>query len=78
MNKMTKQTETITPINPVSSWLTPDLVAEVKKVFEPRYKRSLTDTEVVAIAENLTGLLEVFFKYKFRTTNKLGFLTCKK
>ena len=47
-------------------WLTPQLKAEVRKVFEPRYKHPLTDSEVFAIAENLTQLLEVFFKMKWR------------
>lgn len=47
-------------------WLTPQLKEEIRKVFEPRYKRTLTDTEVISIAQNLTQLLEVFFKFKWR------------
>jgi len=47
-------------------WLTPQLKAEVRKVFEPRYKRLLTDSEIIAIAQNLTNLLETFFKMKWR------------
>ena len=48
-------------------WLTDELKAEVRKVFEPRYKRPLTDDEVVGIAQSLTQLLEVFFKFRRRT-----------
>lgn len=47
-------------------WLTPELQVEIRRVFEPRYKHPLTDLEVIAIAENLTQLLEVFFKMKWR------------
>ncbi len=47
-------------------WLTDDLKKEIKKVFESRYKRSLADTEVIKIAENLTGLMEAFLKMKWR------------
>jgi hypothetical protein len=50
-----------------NKWITPQLKAEVRKVFEPRYKRPLTDSEIISIAENLTQLLEVFFKFKRRT-----------
>lgn len=47
-------------------WLTPQLQLEVRKVFEPRYSCSLTDSEVIAIAESLTQVLEVFFHFKWR------------
>ncbi len=46
-------------------WITPELIQEIRDVFEPRYKRKLTDDEVVEIAENLTGVLETFFKFKY-------------
>lgn len=54
-------------------WLSPQLKEEVRKVFEPRYKRKLTDSEIVSIAQNLTQIMEVFFKFKWRiygTNNK--------
>ena len=47
-------------------WLNEDLKKEIKKVFEPRYKRSLTDDEVAKIAENLTDLMEAFLKMKWK------------
>ncbi len=50
-----------------NKWITPQLKTEVRKVFEPRYKRPLTDSEIISIAENLTQLLEVFSKFKRRT-----------
>ncbi|MBI2196127.1 hypothetical protein HYU45_00780 [Candidatus Daviesbacteria bacterium] len=47
-------------------WLNEDLKKEIKKVFEPRYKRSLTDEEVTVIAENLTEVMEAFLKMKWK------------
>lgn len=49
-----------------NKWLTPQLKEEIRKVFEPRYKRPLTDSEIIYIAQNLTSLLEIFFKMKWR------------
>ncbi|OQA83423.1 MAG: hypothetical protein BWY29_00280 [Microgenomates group bacterium ADurb.Bin238] len=51
-----------------SAWLNPVFQEKVRQVFEPRYGRKLTDGEVVEIANNLTSLLEVFFKFKWRLT----------
>ena len=51
-------------------WITNELKAEIRKVFEPRYKHPLTDLEVIAIAQNLTNLLETFFKMKWRLQNE--------
>ncbi|TSC85372.1 MAG: hypothetical protein G01um10147_1186 [Microgenomates group bacterium Gr01-1014_7] len=47
-------------------WLNEDLKKEIKKVFEPRYKRSLTGDEVTQIAENLTDVMEAFLKMKWK------------
>ena len=49
----------------MKSWLTPQLKEEVRKVFEPRYKRKLTEIEVVEIAKNLTGFVEAYSKSKY-------------
>lgn len=49
-----------------NKWLTPQLKGQIRKVFEPRYKRPLSDSEIIAIAQNLTSLLEIFFKMKWR------------
>jgi len=48
------------------TWLTDELKAEVRSLFEPRYKRKLTDDEVVGIANNLTEFIKTFLKFKWR------------
>lgn len=45
-------------------WLTKELRQDVRKVFEPRYKRKLTDDEVVEIANSLTDFVAVYVKGK--------------
>lgn len=50
----------------MSNWLTPSLKKEIRKVFEPRYKRKLTDNEVNEIALNLTGAMETILRLKWR------------
>lgn len=47
-------------------WFTEELLQEVRKVFEPRYKRRLSDNEVIGIAENLTEFMEAYLKMKWR------------
>lgn len=39
---------------------------EVRKVFEPRYRRLLTDNEVEDIAENLSIVVEEICKFKWK------------
>lgn len=48
-------------------WLTAELQARVRSLYEPRYKRHLTEEEVITIALNLTSLIEHFLKFKRRT-----------
>lgn len=50
----------------METWITPELKAAVRKVFEPRYKKQLTDLEVVSIATNLTSFIEHYAKYRWR------------
>ncbi len=45
-------------------WLTLELNEEVKKVFEPRYGRKLTNIEVEQIAKNLTEFVELYSRLK--------------
>ena len=47
-------------------WLTDELKARVRKVFEVRYKRTLTEIEVITISENLANFMEHFLKFKWR------------
>lgn len=51
-------------------WLTEPLRQEIRRVFEPKYKRSLSDAEVETIAENLTEVMETFLKMKARQKEK--------
>lgn len=46
-------------------WLTEELKQEIKKLFEPKYKRKLTENEVIEIADNLTEVMEAFLKLKW-------------
>ena len=46
-------------------WLTDELKQDIKKLFEPKYKRKLTDDEVIEIADNLTEVMEAFLKLKW-------------
>lgn len=48
----------------LTSWLTIETQQEIRDVFEPRYKRKLSKTEVVEIAENITGAMERILKFK--------------
>jgi len=47
-------------------WLTAELKSEVRSLFEPRYKRKLSDDEVIEIARNLTNYMEDYLKFKWR------------
>ena len=47
-------------------WLNEDLKQKVRNVFEPDYKRKLTDEEVLTIANNLTEFMEGYIKFRLR------------
>lgn len=47
-----------------TKWISEALIADVRRVFEPRYKRSLTDSESIEIAMNLTNFVEVYAKWR--------------
>lgn len=51
----------------IAGWLTKELRQEVRKAFEPRYKRELSEDEVFSIAMNLAQFMEDFLKFKWRT-----------
>ncbi|OGD95517.1 hypothetical protein A3F57_03225 [Candidatus Roizmanbacteria bacterium RIFCSPHIGHO2_12_FULL_36_11] len=48
------------------NWLNDELRREIKRIFEPRYKKTLSDSEVELIAINLTELLGGLLKLKWR------------
>jgi hypothetical protein len=45
-------------------WLTTELKGEIRKVFEPRYKKKLSDLEIIDIANNLVGGMESIIRLK--------------
>ena len=47
-------------------WLSEKLKQKTKEVFEPRYGRKLTDSEVIEIADNLEVVVEEILKLKWR------------
>ena len=48
------------------NWINEGLEYEIRKVFEKRYKRILTDGEVIEIGENLEAVTEEILKLKWR------------
>ncbi len=47
-------------------WLDENLKQEIRNLFEPRYKRKLTEAEILAIANNLTKLFEDYLMFRWR------------
>ena len=50
----------------MDTWLTERLKQEIRNTFEPRYKRELSDDEVVEIATNLVTFTEHVVKFSKR------------
>lgn len=50
----------------METWLTEELKHKVRQIFEPRYKRPLTDNEVLEIANNLADFVKHFVQFKAR------------
>ncbi|KKQ85185.1 MAG: hypothetical protein UT08_C0009G0019 [Candidatus Woesebacteria bacterium GW2011_GWB1_38_8] len=50
-------------------WLTDELKQDVRKHFEPKYKRKLTENEVYTIADNLKEVIEAYLKMKWQQLN---------
>ncbi len=49
----------------MNHWVTPKLKRRVRDVFEPRYRRALSDDEINEIADNLAGYMEALLKSKW-------------
>jgi hypothetical protein len=47
-------------------WFKTELQQEIKRIFEPRYKRKLLDGEVIEIAENLADVVEQILRLKWK------------
>lgn len=50
----------------MNNWLNENLKNEIRKIFEPRYKRVLSDAEVVEIGESLAEVIEQILKHQWR------------
>ncbi|MDP2672154.1 MAG: hypothetical protein Q8O68_01440 [Candidatus Daviesbacteria bacterium] len=48
------------------TWLTDELRQDIRKQYEPLYKRKLTDDEIEKIAVNLTEVIEAYLKMKWK------------
>ena len=48
------------------NWLNDELKLKIRKVYEPKYGRNLSDFEVEELATNLTDVLETCFKAEYR------------
>jgi hypothetical protein len=53
-------------------WLDENLIFEIKRVFEPKYCKKLSLTEVHIIASNLTAYFENYTKFKMNIKNETG------
>ncbi len=60
-----KCSQKVIPIK-YKDWLSDELKEEVINMFEPLYKRALTDDDVTEIANNLSGLAELWVKFNLR------------
>jgi hypothetical protein len=49
-----------------TTWITPNLKAQIRNVFEPRYKRKLSHLEIIEIAENLAGVIETICQTEWK------------
>lgn len=54
----------------MDNWLDENLKKEVRKVFEPKYKRKLTEEEVKDIANNLVMLVENSARFRWSKYGK--------
>lgn len=56
----------------IYKWLTDDLKKEVKKTYEPKYGRKLSNDEITHIAISLADFVEHFLTFKRRQLNEAG------
>lgn len=47
-------------------WLSDDLKMKIRTVFQQKYKKELTDEEIIGIADNLTYFMETYFTFKLK------------
>lgn len=51
-------------------WLNENLKMEIKKVFEPRYGRTLNDNEICEVAINLVNYVDAKTKFILKNNNE--------
>lgn len=51
-------------------WLNEKLKQEIKNIFEPKYQRKLTDSEIKEIALNLTSYMEHYSSFVSKIKNE--------
>ena len=49
-------------LGPIPDWITPELMAETRRVWQPYYKEELTDAEVLALLLRVGSLYEMLFE----------------
>lgn len=50
---------TCTDVGALPAWITPELIAETIRVWEPKYSRPLTDGDAIEILLNVGSLLDI-------------------
>lgn len=55
-----------------NNWLTEELSIEVRKVFEPRFKKTLSDCEVFEIAQSLTVFMKTYCVMKYKNESSVN------
>jgi len=58
---MKRNVDVIAPI-----WLTEKLQKRVREIYETKYQRQLSDSEVILIALNHVRFMEHFYQFKWR------------
>ena len=56
-------------INEYQDWLSNELKQELVDLFQPSYDHTLTENEVINIAQTLANLAELSIKFNWRASN---------
>ena len=50
----------------INSWIDTSLENEIREIFEPLYKRELTENEIDLIGNGLANIAELWVKFSWR------------
>ncbi len=53
----------------MNHWITPELKQKISSIFMPRYRRDLTDIEIIEIADSLANVMELIIKTEWKVKN---------